>query len=114
MRIISENPNRTLGALILTTVVLASCTTSLETSSAPDSAADFEQEIVTLLPKDAIPAIDDPQFYSGEAAGQEYAGDELVIGVVFDGEARAYSIDLLSQHEIVNDTVRGHPIAVTW
>ena len=70
--------------------------------------------IVTLLPKDAIPSIDNPRFYDATTADSEYAPDELVLGVSFDGEARAYSTALLSGHEIVNDVVAGKPIAVTW
>jgi len=73
-----------------------------------------EFEIVTLLPRDAIPAIDDPEFLSAEEADEEYAPDELVIGVNYEGDARAYSIPYLSRHEIVNDTVGGKKIAVTW
>ena len=75
---------------------------------------DEQYRIVTLLPRDAIPAIDEPQFLTADQADREYEPDEEVIGVVFDGQARAYSIPLLSKHEIVNDTVSGHPIAVTW
>lgn len=71
-------------------------------------------EIVTLLPRDAIPAIDTPQFLSAEEADAKYAPDELIIGVAFNGDARAYSVPLLSRHEIVNDTVGGEKIAVTW
>ncbi len=71
-------------------------------------------EIITLLPRDAIPAIDDPQFLSASQADEEYAPDELVIGVNYDGDARAYSIPYLSGREIVNDTVGGRKIAVTW
>ncbi len=88
-------------------------TTSDETNS--DEISGYEEyEIVTLLPFDAIPAIDDPEFLSADQAESEYAPDELIIGVVFNGEARAYSINYLSRHEIVNDTVGGHHIAVTW
>lgn len=71
-------------------------------------------QIITLLPPDAIPAIDDPVFLSTEEAGDEYAPDELVIGVEFNGDARAYSINYLSRHEIVNDTVGGIKLSVTW
>ena len=71
-------------------------------------------EIVTLLPRDGIPAIDDPQFLSSTEADDFYDPDELVIGVEFDGDARAYSVPFLSNHEIVNDTVSGVKIAVTW
>jgi hypothetical protein len=115
-------------ALIFVGLLLAACGaggTSPASSGTPDDetlgeggatvapeAEDYE--IVTLLPKDAIPSIDNPQFYSAEEADEEYAPNELVIGVEFDGEARAYSIHLLSSHEIVNDVVAGRPIAVTW
>lgn len=71
-------------------------------------------EIVTLLPRDGIPAIDNPKFLSAGEADDEYAPEELVIGVNYDGDARAYSIPFLSSREIVNDTVGGKKIAVTW
>jgi hypothetical protein len=73
-----------------------------------------DYEIVTLLPRDAIPSIDHPTFYDIEGANQEYEPDELVIGIELNGESRAYPIDLLSRHEIVNDEIQGKPIAVTW
>lgn len=73
-----------------------------------------EYQIITLLPRDAIPAIDNPVFLTAEEADAEYAPDELVLGVNIDGDARAYSTGLLSRHEIVNDTVGGRKIAVTW
>ncbi len=87
------------------------------TSQATDSpipSKDMEYQIITLLPPDAIPSIDDPVFLSAEEADAEYAPDEEVLGVVFNGEARAYSIPLLSGREIVNDTIAGRKIAVTW
>lgn len=70
--------------------------------------------IVTLLPPDAIPAIDHPTFVMGEEADKQYRPDELVLGVEINGDTRAYSIPFLSGHEIVNDTVGGEPIVVTW
>ncbi len=71
-------------------------------------------QIITLLPQDAIPAIDDPVFLSREEADDEYAPGELVIGVEFNGDARAYSINFLSRVEIVNDLVGGVKLSVTW
>lgn len=71
-------------------------------------------EIVTVLPRDAIQAIDNPQFIALEEANETYDDDELILGVEFNGDARAYSIPLLSSHEIVNDTVGGIKLAVTW
>lgn len=80
----------------------------------PAEGAGRELKLVTLLPKDAIRAIDDPQFYPAAAADEEYGPGERVLGVEIDGDARAYPTGLLSAHEIVNDNVGGMPIAVTW
>jgi hypothetical protein len=81
----------------------------------PLPTTDFrELEIITLLPRDAIPAIDNPNFLTVEEADELYDPDELVIGVEFNGDARAYSIPYLSGHEIVNDTVGGVALSVTW
>jgi hypothetical protein len=79
---------------------------------APVSVPDYE--IITLLPRDGIPAIFDPEFLTAEEANEEYHENELVLGVEIDGDARAYSIPHLSSHEIVNDTVGGRHIAATW
>lgn len=79
-----------------------------------DPATYDDLEIVTLLPRDAIPAIDSPQFMDRQEADEFYDPDELVMGVNFNGDARAYSVPFLSRHEIVNDTVGGVKIAVTW
>ncbi|UCG22867.1 MAG: DUF3179 domain-containing protein [Chloroflexota bacterium] len=85
---------------------------SQEKSSAGETFADYD--IVTLLPRDAIQAIDNPQFVSAAEADEQYSDQELILGVEFNGDARAYSVPLLSSHEIVNDTVGGVKIAVTW
>ena len=88
---------------------------SQDDTPTPVPTTDFtELEIITLLPKDAIPAIDNPSFLSVEDADELYDPDELVIGVEFNGDARAYSIPYLSGHEIVNDTVGGVALSVTW
>jgi len=64
-------------------------------------------------PKDGIPAIDHPPFVSvAEARG--LVPHEPVISVAIGGEARAYPLRVMIWHEIVNDTVGGMPIAVTW
>ncbi|KAA3662422.1 MAG: DUF3179 domain-containing protein [Chloroflexi bacterium] len=73
-----------------------------------------EYELITLLPPDGIPAIDNPEFITVAEADGIYQPGELIIGVEFNGDARAYSVPLLSNHEIVNDVVGGEKIAVTW
>ena len=74
----------------------------------------MDLEIVTLLGFDAIPAILDPEFVSVEEADEWMGPDELVLGLSINGDSRAYSVPMLSSHEIVNDTVGGRKLAVTW
>lgn len=80
----------------------------------PRQPGDPDLEIVTLLPPDAIPAVDNPRFITAEEADQQLALSDLVIGVSIDGKHRAYGAAFLSAHEIVNDTLGGRAIAVTW
>ncbi len=82
--------------------------------SGPKAAAEQELKIITLLGYDAIPAILDPQFLTAEQAQEQFHPDEQVLGLSINGDNRAYSIPMLSRHEIVNDEVGGVPVAVTW
>ena len=78
------------------------------------SGASPETEIRTLLPKDGIPAIDAPEYASAKDADGFMQPDEMVIGINIAGDKRAYSVPLLSSHEIVNDVVGGSAVSVTW
>jgi Protein of unknown function (DUF3179) len=63
--------------------------------------------------KDGIPALDHPRFAS--AARTSYLRPhEPVIELTVRGSARAYPLQILIWHEIVNDRVRGVPVAVTF
>lgn len=72
--------------------------------------------MVTVLPKDAIPALTNPVFLSRAEAELLMDDNEPVLGLVdpVTGQAKAYSLWLLDRHEIVNDRLGGKPIAVTW
>ncbi|HLA99264.1 MAG TPA: DUF3179 domain-containing protein [Anaerolineales bacterium] len=65
-------------------------------------------------PKDGIPAIDEPKFVSVNEADSWLRSVEPVILIQVEEEARAYPIQVLIWHEIVNDTVGGLPLAVTF
>ena len=69
-------------------------------------------KIYQRLCKGCIPAIFQPSFLSADAAG--YPDFEPVLGLSINGEHRAYPILFLSAHEVVNDTLGGKPVAVTW
>jgi hypothetical protein len=63
--------------------------------------------------KDGIPPIDKPKFVPA-ATLDDLGPQEPVISVTIDGDVRAYPLRILMWHEIVNDTVGGVPITVTY
>ncbi len=64
-------------------------------------------------PRDGIPPIDEPRFVGVEQA--DFLDDrEPVLVVEQDGRARAYPLQILVWHEIVNDDFAGTPLAVTY
>jgi len=65
-------------------------------------------------PKDAIPALSHPKFVPISQADSWLKSTEPVIFFQVGNDARAYPIQILIWHEIVNDTVGGVPVAVTF
>jgi len=63
--------------------------------------------------RDCIPSIDNPKFVPASDA-DHVADDAVVIAISYAGEHRAYPARILDHHEIVNDTIAGEPIAITW
>ena len=74
--------------------------------------ADYADETLRGASQDGIPSIDDPVFVSPDETPLD-DGDP-VFGLVRDGVARAYPQNVLVWHEIVNDTVAGDNVAVTY
>jgi len=72
-------------------------------------------EIVSGGPApDGIPAIDRPVFVAPDAAGLWLREKEPVLAVDVNGDARAYPLQILMWHEIVNDTVGGLAVVATY
>jgi len=65
-------------------------------------------------PKNGIPAVDDPQFISIEEADEWIEPLEPLIFFKVGDDARAYPIQILMYHEIVNDIVGDVPVVVTF
>ena len=65
-------------------------------------------------PKDGIRSVDLPRFVSVEAADDWLHDREPVAIVRLGGEVKAYPLQILIYHEIVNDQVGGTPVAVTY
>lgn len=65
-----------------------------------------------ILPRGGIPAVFDPEFVPAEEAA--IPDDAWVLGVVVDGVAKAYSLNLLNRHEVVNDRSGETAYAAVW
>lgn len=80
----------------------------------------FEKASVSLddilsggVGRDGIPPIDSPRFETVSQATW-LAPQSPVIAVEINGDARAYPLEVLTRHEIVNDEIGGTPVAVTF
>jgi len=71
-------------------------------------------ELTILLGRDQIIPVNIPTFLPVSNAPDYMKPREPVVSVVIDGDARAYPLAMLMCHEIVNDTVGGVPVTVTF
>ena len=78
--------------------------------------------IVRAMAKDGVRVLSEPQTMdpaeidrrNEEERGKLLVSGDRVIGVVIGNDVRAYPLRLMRWHEVVNDTVGGEPIAVTY
>ncbi|HEX9645572.1 MAG TPA: DUF3179 domain-containing protein [Acidimicrobiia bacterium] len=80
----------------------------------PEPLVDPAEIISGGPPPDGIPPIDEPSFIPIASADEWLDDAEPVVYLEIDGEAHAYPVQVLIWHEIVNDTVGGVPVAVTY
>jgi len=65
-------------------------------------------------PRDGIPAIDEPKYQSVAEGDQWLQDQEAVLLLDIEGDVRAYPIQILIWHELVNDIVGGKPVSVSY
>ncbi len=92
---------------ILSATLLAAFPTFLGAAS-----EELPPGVEQLLPRGGIPAVFEPKFVDAKTAKMD--DDAWILGVVIDGEARAYSLNLLNRHEIVNDRIGDKSFAAVW
>jgi len=73
---------------------------------------ELPEGVEQILPRGRIAAVFEPQFVTASEA--EIADDAWVLGVVINGRAKAYSLNLLNRHEVVNDRFGDLPVAAVW
>lgn len=66
------------------------------------------------VPRDGIPPIYKPQFGTVSQADSWLTDKEPVAALEIGSERRAYPLRILIWHEIVNDTISGIPVAITY
>jgi hypothetical protein len=79
----------------------------------PTPLVDFDEIRSGGPPPDGIPPIDRPTFL--QVADVDFLADnEPVLALDIDGDVRAYPVQIMTWHEIVNDTVGDVPVAVSY
>jgi hypothetical protein len=127
---------RFIGVLVLAALAVAACEDELANQDGARSGGgptdalrvdasgwetDFAKHSVPLSeflsggpPRDGIPPVDEPKPTSQGDADEWLSDREPVLAVEIGDPARAYPLQILVWHEIVNDTLGGRPIAVTY
>ena len=95
--------------LLISLFLILVCVASGPVKAEPRDRSDF-----THLNEDGFPLNVDPTIVSAEDA--EIGEGDMVMGVVINGEARAYPLNYMNgpYNEIVNDELGGVPIAPSW
>ena len=75
-------------------------------------ADELPEGVEQILERGKIAAIFNPEFVTAEEA--EIADEAWILGVEIEGQARAYSLNLLNRHEVVNDQIGDKTFAAVW
>lgn len=93
--------------------VVALSATMVAASCAADDADRPLRSPLGWTSPDGFPSIDDPSFH--RAATVAYLGEnDPVVALEIDGDVRAYPLEILIWHDLVNDTVAGIPVSVAY
>ena len=68
---------------------------------------------ITSSPRTRYIPLDNPEFLAPSATSY-FTDDDLVLGLNFEGETRAYPVRMMRYHHVVNDTVGNRPILLTY
>lgn len=79
----------------------------------PEPLVDPDEIISGGPPPDGIPPIDEPKFVR-QCSVDWLTGAEPVLTLEIEGDARAYPLRVMTWHELVNDTIGGTPVTVSY
>ena len=102
--------------IVIALVVLWNLKPTAQIVQTPEQASDLDfiadNIVQTGVPKDGIPPIDNPTYLPADQT--DISNDEIVFGIVINGEARAYPSSVMYWHEIVNDNINNQQVSVTF
>ncbi len=75
---------------------------------------DFDKIVSRGYGVNEIPSIDNPKFESPAEADAWLSDSDLVMTLVDKETERVYPLEILVWHEIVNDSINGKPVLVTY
>jgi len=117
----SYNTRWAVGIIIFTLIFGIGTISNAQVPSLPGFETNTSKSIIDLdelkrggPPKDGIPSIDHPKFVTVDEAQSWIDYKEPVISLEYKGEARAYPLQILIWHEIVNDRIQGDPLVITF
>lgn len=88
--------------------------TDITESGEPKHIVPLDKIVSGGPPPDGIPSIDNPKFVSITEGDKFLQDGDQVVGLNINGDIRAYPLQILVWHEIVNDKIGGTPVAVTY
>lgn len=93
-------------------VLVGALSATAEDDKAPEAQEPLPPGVEQLLPRGRIAAVLEPVFVSAREA--EISDDAWVLGVVIEDQPKAYSLNLLNRHEVVNDRSGETKFAAVW
>ena len=107
--------NKMSWAYIVLVFVILGCAKSTQAQQ-PSNGADSTPKFNPRRVVSPRPAITNAPIIAAAEVKEQVTDNELVLGVVVNGEARAYPINMLTgpSREIINDTLGNRAIAATW
>jgi hypothetical protein len=113
-RVSGETQQRTLFAWTRLTALLLSLVLAWATGSPSQEATPPDLFQMTTVKESGFPLNVDPKIVG---AAEAALGDgDMVMGIVIEGEARAYPVNYMSgpYNEVVNDTLGARAITASW
>jgi hypothetical protein len=111
---INTNPTSTITTIAADNNNNSNSPRAVVTTEEEKSIVPLDQIVSGGPPPDGIPSIDNPKFISVQEASKFLKDSELILGLNINGDIRAYPLQILVWHEIVNDNVGAVPVAISY